>query len=150
MFIRTSTCPGGGIGRHNRLKICRPKGLRVQVPFRVPVFSMAPFTVPRKKSRQPLEKILFSPRLSFLFLQAVFCLLQKTALFTIGGVALRYSTFGLALLRLASGLRPSRQVPFRNTSFYGAVNSALPKADSRLRKFYFPRCCLFFLDRAGR
>ena len=32
------SCPDGGIGRRNRLKICRPQGLRVQVPFRVPFF----------------------------------------------------------------------------------------------------------------
>ena len=47
------SCPDGGIGRRNRLKICRPQGLRVQVPFRVPFSSQ--LTVPGKTALSTLK-----------------------------------------------------------------------------------------------
>ena len=48
-----SSSPDGGIGRRNRLKICRPQGLRVQVPFRVPFSSQ--LTGPGKTALSTLK-----------------------------------------------------------------------------------------------
>ena len=96
------------------------------------------------KSRQPLEKILFSPLLSFLFVW-LFLLSAKTALFTIGRVALRYSTWRSCVTQARFGpcgprVKSRSEIPV----FMAPFTVPHKKADSRLRKFYFLRCCLFF------
>ena len=37
-LIEKLICPGGGIDRRGRLKICNPKGMLVQAPYRIPFY----------------------------------------------------------------------------------------------------------------
>ena len=106
MYLLLFRCPGGGIGRRSRLKICflREYGFDPR-----PGYHLFISASPLQKASNCLKNFIF-PQLLFLF-ALPFLHSKKMAMLTLLRVA-------VAMLRLIVGLRPPRRSPSRIPSFF--------------------------------